>query len=70
MPALIVHDPEDREVPWAHGAEIANAWIGSRLLPAEGLGHTRLLRDPAILATAMEFITSLAVRPAPLAVAS
>jgi pimeloyl-ACP methyl ester carboxylesterase len=70
VPALIVHDPEDREVPWAHGAEIANAWIGSRLLPADGLGHTRLLRDPQILATAMEFIAGLAVRPAPLAVAS
>ena len=70
VPALIVHDPEDREVPWAHGAEIANAWLGSRLLPAEGLGHTRLLRDPAILATTMEFITGLAIRPARLAVAS
>jgi pimeloyl-ACP methyl ester carboxylesterase len=70
LPALIVHDPEDREVPWAHGAEIANAWLGSRLMPAEGLGHTRLLRDPVILATALEFIAGLAVRPAPLAVAS
>jgi pimeloyl-ACP methyl ester carboxylesterase len=70
VPALIVHDPEDREVPWAHGAEIANAWLGSRLLPAEGLGHTRLLRDPLILATTMEFISGLAARPAALAVAS
>lgn len=70
VPALIVHDPEDREVPWAHGAEIANAWIGSRMLQAEGLGHTRLLRDPAILATTMEFIDGLARQPAPLAVAS
>lgn len=70
LPALIVHDPEDREVPWAHGAEIANAWLGSRMLPAEGLGHNRLLRDPGILAAAMEFITGLAARPAPLAAAS
>jgi pimeloyl-ACP methyl ester carboxylesterase len=70
VPALIMHDPEDREVPWAHGAEIANAWIGSRLLQADGLGHTRLLRDPVILATAVEFINDLARQPAPLAVAS
>jgi pimeloyl-ACP methyl ester carboxylesterase len=70
IPALIVHDPEDREVPWSHGAEIANAWLGSRMLPAEGLGHTRLLRDPGILAAAMEFITGLGARQAPLAAAS
>lgn len=70
IPALIVHDPEDREVPWAHGAEIANAWLGSRMLAAEGLGHTRLLRDPGILATAMEFITGLDARKTPLAAAS
>lgn len=69
IPALIVHDPKDREVPWAHGAEIANAWLGSRMLPAEGLGHTRLLRDPGILATAMEFISGLGGRQAPLAAA-
>ena len=67
VPALIIHDPADREVPWAHGAEIANAWLGSRLLQAEGLGHNRLLRDPVILATAMEFIQGLPVRPAQLA---
>ena len=64
VPALIVHDPEDREVPWAHGAEIANAWLGSRMVQADGLGHRRLLRDPAVLAGAMEFITGLAARPA------
>ena len=69
LPAIILHDPIDREVPWAHGAEIANAWLGSRLIPAEGLGHTRLLRDPLILAAATEFIAGLAAQPAPLAAA-
>ncbi len=68
LPALVVHDPGDREVPWAHGAEIANAWLGSRMLPADGLGHRRLLRDPAVLAQAMEFIAGLPARP-PLAAA-
>lgn len=62
VPALIVHDPEDREVPWAHGAEIANAWLGSRLLQADGLGHNRLLRDPEILATTTDFIAALPAR--------
>jgi pimeloyl-ACP methyl ester carboxylesterase len=58
-PVLVVHDPADREVPWAHGQAIAEAWRGSRLLRAEGLGHTRLLRDPQILAAATEFIAGL-----------
>jgi pimeloyl-ACP methyl ester carboxylesterase len=69
VPALVVHDPQDREVPWSHAAEIANAWLGSRLLQADGLGHNRLLRDPVILATAMEFIHGLR-HEAPLAAAS
>lgn len=69
IPALIVHDPEDREVPWAHGAEIANAWLGSRMLQADGLGHNRLLRDPLILAETMDFIRGLGVRAEPLAAA-
>lgn len=62
VPALVMHDPQDREVPWAHGAEIANAWLGSRMVAAEGLGHNRLLRDPLILASAVDFIRGLARR--------
>jgi pimeloyl-ACP methyl ester carboxylesterase len=61
VPALVVHDPADREVPWAHAQAIADAWPGSRLLPAEGLGHNRLLRDERILAAATDFIHSLPV---------
>jgi pimeloyl-ACP methyl ester carboxylesterase len=70
VPALVVHDPADRDVPWAHGESIAQAWSGSRLLRAEGLGHRRLLRDPAILAAATEFIAGLGARETRLAAAS
>lgn len=59
VPALVVHDPADREVPWAHGQSIADAWPGSRLVRAEGLGHRRLLRDPQTIAAATEFIVGL-----------
>jgi pimeloyl-ACP methyl ester carboxylesterase len=59
VPALVVHDPADREVPWAHGESIADAWPGSRLVAAEGLGHRRLLRDERILAMVTEFIRAL-----------
>jgi pimeloyl-ACP methyl ester carboxylesterase len=70
VPALVVHDPADREVPWPHAESIADAWRGSRLIAAEGLGHTRLLRDDHILRAVMEFIGSLPLRAAPLAAAS
>jgi pimeloyl-ACP methyl ester carboxylesterase len=68
VPALVVHDPADREVPWAHAEAIADAWPGSRLLAADGLGHNRLLRDERILAAATDFIHGLP-RHVPLAAA-
>ena len=70
VPALVVHDPADREVPWAHAQAIADAWPGSRLLPADGLGHSRLLRDERILTAVTDFIHALPRQAAPLAAAS
>lgn len=63
VPALVVHDPADREVPWAHGQAIADAWPGSRLVAAEGLGHRRLLRDERTLSTVTDFIHALPREP-------
>ncbi|HEX6373661.1 MAG TPA: alpha/beta fold hydrolase [Longimicrobium sp.] len=63
VPALLVHDPADREVPWSHAESIADAWPGSRLVAAEGLGHNRLLRDERILATVTDFIRALPRQP-------
>ncbi|WP_420125086.1 alpha/beta hydrolase [Longimicrobium sp.] len=70
VPALLVHDPADREVPWAHAESIADAWPGSRLVAAEGLGHRRLLRDDRILTTVTDFIHALPRHAAALAAAS
>jgi len=38
-PLLVVHERDDREVPWADGAAIAAAWPGARRLDTEGLGR-------------------------------
>jgi pimeloyl-ACP methyl ester carboxylesterase len=43
--ALIVHDPADRQVPFAHGESLASAWPGATLYPLEGVGHRRPLVD-------------------------
>ena len=58
IPALVIHDAEDREVPFAHGKTTAEAWPGARLHTTEGLGHTRLLRTPALIDEVTDFITT------------
>jgi pimeloyl-ACP methyl ester carboxylesterase len=55
-PALVVHDVDDREVPFSHGAAVAAAWPGARLVETSGLGHRRLLRDPAVVAQVASFV--------------
>lgn len=55
-PLLVIHDRGDREVPWADGAAIAAAWPGAELLTTAGLGHMRLLHEPAVIARAVAFL--------------
>ena len=54
--ALVIHDRDDTDVPFAHGEEIVGAWAGSRLEITTGLGHRALLRDPAVIARTVEFL--------------
>jgi pimeloyl-ACP methyl ester carboxylesterase len=55
-PLLVVHDRDDREVPWSDGAAIARAGQGAPLMRTEGLGHRRILRDPSVAASATAFL--------------
>ena len=63
VPAVIFHDPADREVPFEFSARMASAWTGSRLVPAPALGHKRILRDPETIGAAVEFARSVTTRP-------
>ena len=54
-PALIVHDVEDREVPWSEGERYARYWADSRLLSTQGLGHNRIAGDAGVIAAALRF---------------
>lgn len=60
-PALIVHDLQDREVPWAEGERWARYWRRGRLLSTHGLGHHRILDDPEVIAAALAFLHGQAV---------
>jgi pimeloyl-ACP methyl ester carboxylesterase len=53
--ALIVHDRSDREVPFLSAQSLHRAWQGSELMATEGLGHRRLLADPAVVERAVRF---------------
>jgi pimeloyl-ACP methyl ester carboxylesterase len=55
LPALIVHDADDSEVPFAHAERIAASLGNARLIRTHGLGHYRLLRDPAVIASCIAF---------------
>jgi len=54
---LVIHDRADAEVPFENGESIAAAWPGATLVPTEGLGHTRIVHDPAVVARAVAFVT-------------
>jgi hypothetical protein len=57
-PLLVVHDRRDREVPWEDGAALAAAWPGAELVTTAGLGHRRVLADPAVVARAVDFLAA------------
>jgi pimeloyl-ACP methyl ester carboxylesterase len=55
-PVLVMHDPHDREVPFAHGRALAESWPGARFEALRSLGHRRLLSDPAVIDLAVAFV--------------
>ncbi len=55
---LIVHDRDDREVPFAESQRIAEVWRGASRLITEGLGHNSVLRDPDVVSTITDFIAA------------
>ena len=55
-PALIVHDLEDREVPWHEGERYARLWPGARMISTRGFGHNRIADDPGVIAAALRFL--------------
>jgi pimeloyl-ACP methyl ester carboxylesterase len=57
VPALIVHDPADVEVPYAEAVLLAGAWPGARLQAPARVGHRLLLREQTTVDTAIAFLT-------------
>jgi pimeloyl-ACP methyl ester carboxylesterase len=55
-PALIVHDVEDREVPWSEGERYARFWSEAHLLSTCGYGHNRIADHPQVIAESLRFL--------------
>ncbi len=54
--ALVIHDRNDRQVPWKQGAAFAQHWPAAKLITTQGLGHARILRDDAVIDAAAAFL--------------
>jgi pimeloyl-ACP methyl ester carboxylesterase len=58
-PALLVHDPADREVPFEGTKELARRWAGAKLLEIAG-GHTGVLVAPSAVQAVVSFVEACA----------
>jgi alpha-beta hydrolase superfamily lysophospholipase len=53
---LVIHDRDDREVPFTHGDQLVATWPHARMRATEGLGHRRILRDPEVIREVVEAV--------------
>jgi pimeloyl-ACP methyl ester carboxylesterase len=53
---LVIHDEEDKDVPFKEGLELFKAWKEANLIVTKGLGHRRILHDKEVLENTLTFI--------------
>jgi pimeloyl-ACP methyl ester carboxylesterase len=53
---LVIHDRDDREVPFRQGERLAAAWPNAQLHATDGLGHRRVLRDADVIKKTVAFV--------------
>jgi pimeloyl-ACP methyl ester carboxylesterase len=60
-PALIFHDPEDREVPFSDARDLVAGLPDARLVVQAGAGHRVILRRPEVLEETARFLGGLLI---------
>ena len=55
VPTLVITDRDDRQTPYADVVDFAET-IGAPLVTTEGLGHRKILRDPAVVERVVDFV--------------
>ena len=58
VPLLIFHDERDHKVPLRDRDAILLAWRQATIVHTRGLGHHRILRDPAVIRGAVAFVAA------------
>ncbi len=58
LPLLVVHDADDKEVPWENGASIARAKANATLLTTSGLGHRKILADREVIGRVVRYVAT------------
>ena len=56
VPALVVHDRADKDVPVGDAEALATAWPGSKLLITERYGHNRILVAKEVVREVVGFL--------------
>ncbi|HET7238277.1 MAG TPA: alpha/beta fold hydrolase [Terrimicrobiaceae bacterium] len=54
--AILMHDPEDGEMPYDHSVALAAAWPHAQLVPTPGVGHRRILRARDIVRRTLDHV--------------
>lgn len=55
---LLIHDADDKEVVLQHAEALLKIYPSARLIRTQGLGHTRILKDNAVIEAAVTFVTA------------
>jgi len=54
--SLIIHDEQDQLVNWQESQQLSQCWPNAKFILTQGLGHRRILLDPATVGNVVEFI--------------
>jgi pimeloyl-ACP methyl ester carboxylesterase len=60
LKTLIIHDINDKEVPYCNYSELLTASPGVQMYTTDGLGHRRILRDATVVSYCLDYIRSSA----------
>lgn len=58
LPTLLIHDRDDEVTPYASSLALKRAYPDAELFTTRGLGHRRILRDPAVVQKVVDYITA------------
>ena len=55
IPTLLIHDKNDKKVPWFNSERMHELLPHSELISTKGLGHNRIMNDPNVIKEILEF---------------